>query len=132
MNQFTSGSYYKFVFLFYQVSCQKQCQTIPDCHFFTMFGVDDTPLDHNKCFLFKTCDHMESCPDCTSGKFLNNLKKGLGQNAETRALKNESAEITHPYFHETLFFRHSHFGSLDQLDNNKSWLYMCYSIVTCK
>ena len=49
-------------------SCQRECSIIEDCKFFTMFGVDDTPTDHMKCFLFKTCDYLEACDDCTTGK----------------------------------------------------------------
>ena len=49
-------------------SCQRECRTIEDCKFFTMFGVNDNPTDHMKCFLFKTCDYLEPCEDCVTGK----------------------------------------------------------------
>jgi len=48
-------------------SCQRECQQIGECHFFTMFGVNDDPTDHMKCFLFKTCDTLEPCDECTTG-----------------------------------------------------------------
>merc|ERR1711953_400547 len=48
-------------------SCQKHCKDIGECHFFTMFGIHDQPLDHMKCFLFKTCDYFEPCDECISG-----------------------------------------------------------------
>lgn len=48
-------------------SCQRECQVVEDCKFFTMFGEPDTPKDHKKCFLFKTCDHLEPCEDCVTG-----------------------------------------------------------------
>jgi len=50
-----------------RVSCQTHCKDIEECHFFTQFGVDDEPMDHTKCFLFKTCDHLEPCRDCQTG-----------------------------------------------------------------
>merc|ERR1712045_721245 len=31
-------------------SCQRECQQIGECKFFTMFGVNDDPTDHMKCF----------------------------------------------------------------------------------
>merc|ERR1712045_941591 len=48
-------------------SCQQHCLDLDECHFFTMYGVKDTPKDHMKCFMFKTCDHLEPCPECTTG-----------------------------------------------------------------
>eukprot|EP00095_Tigriopus_kingsejongensis_P011987 maker-scaffold879_size85478-snap-gene-0.21 protein:Tk11987 transcript:maker-scaffold879_size85478-snap-gene-0.21-mRNA-1 annotation:"plasma kallikrein isoform x2" len=50
-------------------SCQRECATIPECNFFTMFGEQDDPIDHRKCFLFKTCDYLEDCdvPGCMNG-----------------------------------------------------------------
>ena len=56
-----------------RLSCQKHCLDIPDCHFFTQFGVAyDPPAGHaedkTKCFLFKTCDELEPCPQCQTGK----------------------------------------------------------------
>ena len=50
-------------------SCQRECQQIGDCKFFTMFGVSDSPTDHMKCFLFRKCDSLEPCIDieCTTG-----------------------------------------------------------------
>merc|ERR1711953_925825 len=48
-------------------SCQRECQQIGECKFFTMFGVNDDPTDHMKCFLFKTCDTLEPCDECTTG-----------------------------------------------------------------
>merc|ERR1739838_1128240 len=44
--------------------CQRECRQIEECHFFTMFPESDDPHDHMKCFLFKTCDHLEACDDC--------------------------------------------------------------------
>ena len=32
-----------------------------------MYGVADDPVDHMKCYLFKTCDTLEDCPECTTG-----------------------------------------------------------------
>ena len=54
-------------------SCQQHCLDLDECHFFTMYGVKDTPKDHMKCFMFKTCDHLEPCPECTTGKRMLNL-----------------------------------------------------------
>ena len=51
-------------------SCQQHCLDLDECHFFTMYGVKDTPKDHMKCFMFKTCDHLEPCPECTTGKLM--------------------------------------------------------------
>lgn len=51
-------------------SCQRECQQIGECKFFTMFGVNDDPTDHMKCFLFKTCDTLEPCDECTTGMAL--------------------------------------------------------------
>ena len=48
-------------------SCQEHCKDLEECHFFTMYGIKDSPKDHMKCFMFKTCDHKEPCPECTSG-----------------------------------------------------------------
>jgi len=48
-------------------SCQRECRQIEECHFFTMFPESDDPHDHMKCFLFKTCDHLEACDDCMTG-----------------------------------------------------------------
>merc|ERR1712156_1152027 len=48
-------------------SCQEHCKDLEECHFFTVYGIKDSPKDHMKCFMFKTCDHKEPCPDCTSG-----------------------------------------------------------------
>ena len=48
-------------------SCQRECQQIGECKFFTMFGVNDDPTDHMKCFLFKTCDTLEPCDECITG-----------------------------------------------------------------
>merc|ERR1711997_302672 len=48
-------------------SCQRECQQIEDCKFFTMFGEKDSPTDHMKCFLFRKCDTLEPCNDCTTG-----------------------------------------------------------------
>merc|ERR1711997_1133882 len=45
-------------------SCQRECRQIEECKFFTMFPESDNPHDHMKCFLFKTCDHLEACDDC--------------------------------------------------------------------
>merc|ERR1719412_606135 len=52
-----------------RLSCQKHCLDIPDCHFFTQFGTDQPePLQpKTKCFLFKTCDELEPCPECQTG-----------------------------------------------------------------
>ena len=50
------------------ISCQLECLRIPECFYFTMFGVNDDPIDHKKCFLFKSCDTIEDCDDCTTGK----------------------------------------------------------------
>ena len=54
-----------------RLSCQKHCVDIPDCHFFTQFGVSNPPAGHTgdktKCFLFKTCDELEPCPQCQTG-----------------------------------------------------------------
>ena len=49
-------------------SCQRECNQIGECHFWTMFNVTDEPTDHKKCFLFKTCDHLDPCDECISGK----------------------------------------------------------------
>jgi len=49
------------------ISCQRECRMINECKFFTMFSVSDSPTDHMKCFLFKTCDHLEACDDCITG-----------------------------------------------------------------
>lgn len=62
-------------------SCQRECQQIGECHFFTMFGVNDDPTDHMKCFLFKTCDTLEPCDECTTGikklgTYGNRLRRG--------------------------------------------------------
>ena len=51
-------------------SCQEHCLDLEECHFFTMYGVQDSPKDHMKCFMFKTCDHLEPCEECTTGKIL--------------------------------------------------------------
>merc|ERR1711981_122615 len=48
-------------------SCQRECQMIDECKFFTMYGVNDDPTDHMKCLLFKTCDPLEACDDCITG-----------------------------------------------------------------
>jgi len=48
-------------------SCQRECNQIGECHFWTMFNVTDEPTDHKKCFLFKTCDHLDPCDECISG-----------------------------------------------------------------
>merc|ERR1712241_307671 len=48
-------------------SCQRECRQIEECKFFTMFPESDNPHDHMKCFLFKTCDHLEACDDCMTG-----------------------------------------------------------------
>lgn len=55
-------------------SCQRECKLIDECNFFTMFGVEDEPTDHRKCFLFKSCDTLEDCdhPGCITG---NNFKE---------------------------------------------------------
>merc|ERR1711913_92019 len=45
-------------------SCQRECRQIEECKFFTMKPDPDSPHDHMKCFLFKTCDPMEACDDC--------------------------------------------------------------------
>ena len=29
----------------------------------------DDPTDHMKCFLFKTCDYLDPCDECISGKY---------------------------------------------------------------
>merc|ERR1711894_212557 len=52
-----------------RLSCQKHCVDIPDCHFFTQFGIDQKePLQpKTKCFLFKTCDELEPSPECETG-----------------------------------------------------------------
>merc|ERR1712088_752074 len=39
-------------------SCQEHCLDLADCHFFTMYGIKDTPLNHMKCFMFRSCDHL--------------------------------------------------------------------------
>ena len=53
-----------------RLSCQKHCVDIPDCHFFTQFGTDmpEPKTPKTKCFLFKTCDELEPCPECETGK----------------------------------------------------------------
>ena len=48
-------------------SCQAHCKKVNDCHFFTMYGIKDDPKDKMKCFLFKTCDNLEPCDECTTG-----------------------------------------------------------------
>jgi len=48
-------------------SCQRECRQIEECKFFTMKPDPDSPHDHMKCFLFKTCDPMEACDDCITG-----------------------------------------------------------------
>ena len=48
-------------------SCQRECRQIEDCKFFTMKPESDDPHDHMKCFLFKTCDHLEACEQCITG-----------------------------------------------------------------
>ena len=48
-------------------SCQEHCLDLKDCHFFTMYGIKDSPLNHMKCFMFRTCDHLEPCEECTTG-----------------------------------------------------------------
>jgi len=52
-----------------RLSCQKHCVDIPDCHFFTQFGIDQKEplMPKTKCFLFKTCDELEPCPECQTG-----------------------------------------------------------------
>jgi len=52
-----------------RLSCQKHCVDIPDCHFFTQFGTDmpEPKTPKTKCFLFKTCDELEPCPECETG-----------------------------------------------------------------
>ncbi|TRY61748.1 hypothetical protein TCAL_09259 [Tigriopus californicus] len=42
-------------------SCQRECKLIDECNFFTMFAVVGEPLNHRKCFLFKSCDTLENC-----------------------------------------------------------------------
>ena len=51
-------------------SCQRECNQIADCHFWTMKPDADSPTDHMKCFLFKTCDYLDPCDECISGKYL--------------------------------------------------------------
>ena len=48
-------------------SCQRECRQIEECKFFTMKPESDDPHDHMKCFLFKTCDHLEACEQCITG-----------------------------------------------------------------
>lgn len=48
-------------------SCQRECNQIADCHFWTMKPDADSPTDHMKCFLFKTCDYLDPCDECISG-----------------------------------------------------------------
>ena len=50
-------------------SCQRECNQIADCHFWTMKPDADSPTDHMKCFLFKTCDYLDPCDECISGKY---------------------------------------------------------------
>ena len=50
-------------------SCQRECNQIADCHFWTMKPDADDPTDHMKCFLFKTCDYLDPCDECISGKY---------------------------------------------------------------
>ena len=52
-------------------SCQEHCADLEDCHFFTMYGIQDSPKDHMKCFMFRTCDHLEPCDECTTGETRN-------------------------------------------------------------
>ena len=43
-----------------------------------MYGVADDPTDHKKCYLFKTCDELEPCDDCTTGEKISIISKPLG------------------------------------------------------
>jgi hypothetical protein len=48
------------------ISCHHQCQSIPECNFWTQYHVEDSN-PHHKCFLFKTCNTHEPCKDCETG-----------------------------------------------------------------
>jgi len=50
-----------------EYSCQERCKDTEGCHFFTMYGIHDTPKDHMKCFVFRSCEYLDPCEECTTG-----------------------------------------------------------------
>jgi len=63
-----------------RISCQTMCKNINDCKNFTMYGVADSPKDHMKCFLFKSCEYLELCDECTTGPEEPPIAECLGGN----------------------------------------------------
>jgi len=79
-------------------SCQRECAQIEDCHFWTMFNVTDDPKDHKKCFLFKTCDHLEPCMDCITGPDAPLYDPDLCDNNGNRTCETSKDNIVDVYY----------------------------------